>query len=63
MGATLPGDSGIKTTYVIGKNSRLGDRVRINANATIDENVDAGDDSEIHSSVAIRENTIISNRG
>ncbi|HEV8588872.1 MAG TPA: UDP-3-O-(3-hydroxymyristoyl)glucosamine N-acyltransferase [Pyrinomonadaceae bacterium] len=60
--AKIGGDCFVGPNVVIGKNSRLGNRVRIHANATIYEDVTLGDDCEIHSGVAIRENTIIGNR-
>ena len=47
---------------VIGKHAQIGERVRIHPNVTIYANVCIGADSEIHSGVAIRENSTIGKR-
>ena len=47
---------------VIGKYVQIGERVRIHPNVTIYANVCIGADSEIHSGVAIRENSTIGKR-
>jgi UDP-3-O-[3-hydroxymyristoyl] glucosamine N-acyltransferase len=46
----------------IGKNAAIGDRVRLYPNVSIYENVRIGADSEIHSGVAIRENSVLGKR-
>jgi UDP-3-O-[3-hydroxymyristoyl] glucosamine N-acyltransferase len=47
---------------VVGAVSIIGDRVRIHPNVTIYPQVEIGEDSEIHSGVAIRSNSIIGKR-
>lgn len=47
---------------VVGASSIIGDRVRIHPNVTIYPQVEIGEDSEIHSGVAIRSNSIIGKR-
>lgn len=47
---------------VIGPNVEIGARVQIHPNVTIYDNACIGDDSEIHSGVAIRENSVLGKR-
>jgi UDP-3-O-[3-hydroxymyristoyl] glucosamine N-acyltransferase len=44
---------------VVGHNVEIGERVQIHPNVTIYDNASIGDDSEIHSGVAIRENSVL----
>ena len=47
---------------VIGQKVEIGERVQIHPNVTIYGNVSIGDDSEVHSGVAIRENSVLGRR-
>lgn len=53
--AHVPNSVSIGAHAVIGRDVELGERVQIHPNVTIYEGVTIGDDSEIHSGVAIRE--------
>ena len=52
----------IAAHVVIGGNAEIGERVRLHPNVTIYDNVSVDDDSEIHSGVAIRENSVLGRR-
>jgi UDP-3-O-[3-hydroxymyristoyl] glucosamine N-acyltransferase len=60
--AHLGEDVWIGANAVVGRETKIGARVRIHPNATVYDGVHIGDDSIIHSGVSLREGTILGER-